>query len=58
MFVGISPADQPQYVVMAVIEEGGFGASVAAPVVARIIEGINGAAKTAPVQVRPTEGGD
>lgn len=53
LFVGISPADQPQYVVMAVIEEGGFGAAVAAPVVARIIQGINGAANVAPVDVQP-----
>jgi penicillin-binding protein 2 len=53
LFVGISPADQPQYVVMAVIEEGGFGAAVAAPVVARIIEGMNGAAGGAPVDVQP-----
>jgi penicillin-binding protein 2 len=58
LFVGISPADQPQYVAMAVIEEGGFGASVAAPVVARILDGINGAANTAPVQVRPADVGD
>lgn len=55
LFVGISPPDQPQYVVTAVIEEGGFGASVAAPVVARIFEGINGNANAATVQVRPPD---
>jgi len=55
LFVGISPPDQPQYVVMAVIEEGGFGASVAAPVVARVFEGINGNANAAAVQVRPPD---
>ena len=55
LFVGISPPDQPQYVVMAVIEEGGFGASVAAPVVARIFEGINGGANAPAVQVRPAD---
>jgi penicillin-binding protein 2 len=55
LFVGISPPDQPQYVVMAVIEEGGFGASVAAPVVARIFEGINGNANAAAVQTRPAD---
>jgi penicillin-binding protein 2 len=58
LFVGISPADQPQYVVMAVIEEGGFGAAVAAPVVARILEGINGTAAVAPVDVQPTGAAD
>ena len=55
LFVGISPPDQPQYVVTAVIEEGGFGASVAAPVVARIFEAINGNANAATVQVRPPD---
>jgi hypothetical protein len=40
---------------MAVIEEGGFGASVAAPVVARIFDGINGDANAATVQVRPAD---
>ena len=39
----------------AVIEEGGFGASVAAPVVARIFEGISGNANAATVQVRPPD---
>jgi penicillin-binding protein 2 len=58
LFVGISPADQPQYVVMAVIEEGGFGAAVAAPVVGRILEGINGGAAVAPVDVQPTGAAD
>jgi penicillin-binding protein 2 len=55
LFVGISPPDKPQYVVTAVIEEGGFGASVAAPVVARVFEGINGHANAAAVQVRPAD---
>src|SRR5256885_800634 len=55
LFVGISPPDQPQYVVMAVIQEGGFGASVAPPVVSRVFEGINGNANAAAVQVRPAE---
>jgi penicillin-binding protein 2 len=53
LFVGMSPADHPQYVVTAVVEEGGFGASVAAPIVARIFQGIDGNANGAAVQVRP-----
>jgi penicillin-binding protein 2 len=53
LFVGISPPDQPQYVVMAVVEEGGFGASVAAPIVARIFQGIEGNANAGSVQVHP-----
>lgn len=52
LFVGISPPEQPQYVVMAVVEEGGFGASVAAPIVARIFQGIAGSADAASVQVQ------
>jgi penicillin-binding protein 2 len=58
LFVGISPPEQPQYVVMAVVEEGGFGASVAAPIVARIFEGMNGNANAAGVQVRPADAQD
>jgi penicillin-binding protein 2 len=53
LFVGITPADQPQYVVMSVVEEGGFGASVAAPIVRRIIDGLDGNPNPAPVQVGP-----
>jgi hypothetical protein len=36
---------------MAVVEEGGFGASVAAPIVARIFQGIEGNAIAGSVQV-------
>jgi len=53
LFVGISPPDQPHYVVTAVVEEGGFGASVAAPIVARIFQGIAGNANAGAVQVHP-----
>jgi penicillin-binding protein 2 len=53
LFVGIAPADQPQYVVMSVVEEGGFGASVAAPIVRRVIDGLDGNPNPAPVQVGP-----
>src|SRR5262249_1879159 len=55
LFVGISPPDQPHYVVTAVVEEGGFGASVAAPIVARIFQGIAGHANATPVQAHPAE---
>ncbi len=53
LFVGITPSDQPQYVVMSVVEEGGFGASVAAPIVRRVIDGLDGNLNPAPVQVAP-----
>jgi penicillin-binding protein 2 len=38
----------PQYVVVAMVEQGGFGASVAAPIVRRVIEFLNN-----PMQVPP-----
>ena len=37
-FVCYAPADNPQYVVVVMIEEGGFGGSMAAPVARRILE--------------------
>ena len=46
VFAAITPPDpapdQPQYVVVAIIEEGGFGADTAAPVVRRVVEALNG----------------
>lgn len=50
VFVAITPPDpapaQPQYVIVALVEEGGFGADTAAPIVRRVIEGIHGIAPT------------
>jgi len=37
-FMGYAPADQPEILVVALIEEGGHGSSVAAPVVRRVLE--------------------
>jgi penicillin-binding protein 2 len=42
LFVGILPADAPHYVVATVVEEGGFGADVAAPITRRIMDALNG----------------
>lgn len=47
LFVSYAPADDPQYVIVAVLEESGFGSSVAAPVVRRIYEAINGETSSA-----------
>lgn len=41
LFVGMVPAEAPRYVVAAVVEEAGAGASVAAPIVRRVVETIN-----------------
>ena len=42
LFVGMTPAEAPQHVVLAVVEEAGFGSSVAAPVVRTVIEHLLG----------------
>jgi penicillin-binding protein 2 len=42
VFVGFGPADSPQYVVDAFMEQSGFGGDAAAPVVRRIFEGLAG----------------
>jgi penicillin-binding protein 2 len=61
LFAGITPVEPgagPQYVTVAVVEEGGFGASVAAPIVRRVIEALNGNPNPPPVQARPAESRD
>ena len=42
LFVSFAPATAPEYVVAVVVEEAGFGGSVAAPVARRIYDGIVG----------------
>jgi penicillin-binding protein 2 len=39
-FAAYAPADDPQFVVVAMVEEGGHGSQVAAPIVRRILEGL------------------
>jgi penicillin-binding protein 2 len=43
----------PQYAVVAMVEEGGFGADVAAPIVRRVIDFLNGEPTPPPVDVKP-----
>ncbi len=38
LFMGYAPADKPEIAVVAIIEQGGHGSSVAAPVVRRVLE--------------------
>lgn len=56
-FAAITNADNdpnlPQYVVIAMVEEGGFGAEVSAPIVRRVIDYLNGNATPPPVTVAP-----
>jgi penicillin-binding protein 2 len=39
-FAGYAPADDPEYVVVAMLEEGGGGSQTAAPIVKRVFEGL------------------
>ncbi|MDP9387099.1 MAG: penicillin-binding protein 2 [Actinomycetota bacterium] len=55
LFVAVAPVHDPQYVVAVVMEESGFGGSVAAPVARRIFEALAG---TPPGPVRLAEGVD
>jgi penicillin-binding protein 2 len=50
LFVGLAPAAAPEYVVAVVMEEAGFGGSVAAPVARRILQGLAGS-PPGPVQL-------
>jgi len=54
-FVSFFPADNPQYVVLAVVEEGGYGADIAAPIVRQVIEHMQN--PTAPPTPIPKESG-
>jgi penicillin-binding protein 2 len=50
LFVGIAPADAPRYVGVAVLEESGFGATAAAPVIRRVFQALADPAKAPVVQ--------
>jgi len=54
-FACYAPANDPQYVVVVMIEEGGFGGAMAAPVARRILEHIY---KIEPGQGQVAPGGD
>jgi penicillin-binding protein 2 len=41
-FAAMAPANDPKYVVIALVEQGGHGATTAAPIVRRILEGLFG----------------
>ena len=48
-FAAMVPANDPQYVVLAMVEQAGFGSDVAAPLVRRMIETMYGIESNAPV---------
>jgi penicillin-binding protein 2 len=41
-FAAMAPADNPKYVVVAMVEQGGHGSTTAAPIVRRVLEGLFG----------------
>jgi penicillin-binding protein 2 len=45
LFAAVAPADNPHYVVVAVVEEGGFGSTVAAPIARRVLEALTTGAR-------------
>jgi len=57
LFVALSPATEPRWVVAAVIEEAGYGAAAAAPAVRRVLEALYGLPPT-PVVVTPPPRGN
>ena len=49
----------PQYVIVAMVEQGGFGANVAAPIVRRVIDFLNNPTPPLPpVVIAPAEGNE
>jgi penicillin-binding protein 2 len=49
----------PEYVIVAMVEQGGFGASAAAPIVRRVIDYLNNpSAPPAPVSIAPAQGNE
>jgi penicillin-binding protein 2 len=56
LFVALTPAAEPRWVVAAVVEEAGYGAATAAPIVRRVIEALHGLPPTPVVVVPPPRG--
>jgi penicillin-binding protein 2 len=53
LFASYFPADNPQYAVVAVVEQGGHGAETAAPIVRHVIEAMTGTARTQITRSQP-----
>jgi penicillin-binding protein 2 len=49
-FAGMAPSNDPKYVVVAMVEQGGHGATTAAPIVRRILEGLFGLPNGGPLR--------
>ncbi|MDQ1517454.1 MAG: hypothetical protein QOE80_3284, partial [Actinomycetota bacterium] len=48
LFAAVAPANDPQFAVVAVVEEAGFGSAVAAPIVRRVLEVLTGVPRPSP----------
>jgi penicillin-binding protein 2 len=57
LFAAVAPANDPRYVVVAVVEEAGFGSAVAAPIVRRVLEILTGVTPPPPAAPGPAAGG-
>ena len=55
-FVGMTPADGAKYIVLAMVEEGGYGAQTAAPIARAVIEQLNHLPVGPVVNVAPPRG--
>lgn len=56
VFVAMTPVAQTQYVLASIVEEAGYGAETAAPIVRRVLEGLDGLPlSTIQVQPPPTQ---
>jgi len=54
-FMGYAPASDPEILVVALIEQGGHGSSIAAPAVRKVLEAYFNTESSAPAQVEVTE---
>jgi penicillin-binding protein 2 len=52
VFASYFPSAAPRYVVVAMVEEAGHGADIAAPIVRQVIEAMNGIAPVTPIHPR------
>jgi penicillin-binding protein 2 len=52
VFASYFPTDAPRYVVVAMVEEAGHGADIAAPIVRQVIEAMNGISPATPIHPR------
>jgi cell division protein FtsI/penicillin-binding protein 2 len=52
----MTPAMAPKYIVLAVVEEGGYGSATSAPIVRRIMQGLNNMPLTDVVVLPPADG--